>query len=112
MLLKEQLDESLSDVVKAAKTVFGDKLNDVILFGSYARGDFDEESDVDIMLTVDCSTNELPGLKKNLYRDISEISLRNDIEISVCVTSAPIYQKHKSTYPFYENIEAEGIKIA
>lgn len=112
MLSKNQLNELLAKIAATAKMVFGEQLNDIILFGSYARGDFDEESDVDILLTVACENEELPALKKALYRQLSALSLDNDIEISVCVTRASIYEKHKSTYPFYENIETEGIKIA
>jgi len=35
-------------VLHAAKETLGDKLDKVILFGSYARGDFDRDSDIDI----------------------------------------------------------------
>ena len=44
------------------KKVFGEKFQSVILYGSYARGDYDEESDIDIMITVDMSREELKKL--------------------------------------------------
>jgi len=37
--------------------VFGDRLREVRLFGSYARGDADEDSDVDVLVVVDDLTN-------------------------------------------------------
>jgi uncharacterized protein len=36
----------------------GEKLEKVILFGSYARGDYDEESDIDIMVIADIALGE------------------------------------------------------
>lgn len=38
---------------------FGSKLDAVILYGSYARGDFDAESDIDIMVRVKLSQQDL-----------------------------------------------------
>jgi predicted nucleotidyltransferase len=38
----------LNELIERVRPVFGDKLKKVILFGSYARGDYDAESDVDI----------------------------------------------------------------
>ena len=39
--------------MQAARESLGDKLDKVILYGSYARGDYDDESDIDIMVLAD-----------------------------------------------------------
>lgn len=39
---------------------FGERLKDVVLFGSYARGDAHEGSDVDVLVVIDgLSTDEI-----------------------------------------------------
>ena len=48
MCTQMQLNSLLSEFLKSSKELFGEKLKDIILFGSYARGDYDDESDVDI----------------------------------------------------------------
>jgi len=40
------LNEITNKVVRAARECLGDKLDRVILYGSYARGDYDDESDI------------------------------------------------------------------
>lgn len=34
----------------ALQTLYGERLHGVVLYGSYARGDYDEESDIDLMV--------------------------------------------------------------
>lgn len=43
----------LDELIQKILPIFGSKLKRVILFGSYARGDYDEESDIDVMFLID-----------------------------------------------------------
>ena len=45
MFTQSQLNEILQKISLKSKEIFGSSLDSVILFGSYARGDYDEESD-------------------------------------------------------------------
>ena len=45
MCTKNQLDMMLKQIADYSKELFGDKFKNIILYGSYARGDYDEESD-------------------------------------------------------------------
>ena len=42
----------LSEAFERSKAVFGNSLVNAYLYGSFARGDYDDESDVDILLTL------------------------------------------------------------
>ena len=53
----EEIKILLKDIYCSASRVFRDKLIASILFGSYARGDYDSESDMDIALIVSCKRN-------------------------------------------------------
>ena len=44
--------------VEAVKKIYGSHVRQIILYGSYARGDYREDSDVDIMILVDMSDLE------------------------------------------------------
>ena len=49
----------LEEYVEAIKKIYGSHVRQIILYGSYARGDFRPDSDVDIMILVDMSDLEL-----------------------------------------------------
>ncbi len=49
MCTRSELQALLREVSHASSKLYGDKLNKIILYGSYARGDQTEESDIDIM---------------------------------------------------------------
>lgn len=46
--------------------LFGEKIECIILYGSYARGDFDLESDVDIMVLLNCNQEEIKEKRKEI----------------------------------------------
>ena len=53
----------MKDLSEKAKEVYGDKLMEVILYGSCARGEFDNESDVDVMILLDVENVVAEGLE-------------------------------------------------
>ena len=48
----------LYDVYICCSNIYGNRLSDVYLYGSYALGDYDNESDVDILVTANIDTPE------------------------------------------------------
>ena len=88
---KEKVDAMLTEFYKQAEEVFNDKLSEVILFGSYARGDYDNESDVDIMILMNISREEeylyfpqLVKIMENIY-DIFGYSIVLSPIVTSCV---------------------------
>ena len=55
--------------------LFGGKIQRIILYGSYARGDFNLESDVDIMVLLNCEQKEIMQLIKEISRIASLVFL-------------------------------------
>lgn len=62
--MPQAMNDQIEEYVKAIKNIYGVHLKQIILYGSYARGDFGKDSDVDLMLFVD-----LPEEKLNLFSD-------------------------------------------
>lgn len=102
--------EILDEAMERVKDVFGEALINGYLYGSYSRGDQDEESDVDILLTVDLSEEEIHKQSKAIAKLDSDLSLEHDI--TVCVTVKPYEQfiRFAEVSSLYKNVIDEGIK--
>jgi uncharacterized protein len=67
--LKETVGREITTVVSALQQGLGEKLVAVVLFGSRARGDANEESDWDMLVIA----RDLPERQIERYRKIKEI---------------------------------------
>lgn len=112
MCTNNQLEAILTRVAAEAKDLFKDKLSSGILYGSYARGDYDDDSDIDILLIADVPQDECWQYNTRLIDSIAELELDNDILISTHVVERGIFERFKTASPFYRNVSREGVKIA
>ena len=93
-----------------AKELFGEKLDSVVLYGSYARGDATDESDVDIMMTVDLDANGLRRSQRDLSKINSKLSLTHDITVSINAEPLTQFREYEDVLPYYRNVRKEGIR--
>lgn len=105
------IDMVKQDVVKRGIEVLGDKIFKIILFGSYARGDFKEDSDVDIMVLLDCPRGDLPKYRKLLSVVSSDASLDHDVTVSLMVNDRNTFYDKMDILPFYQNVQKDGVVI-
>lgn len=108
---KNEIDLIMNELVEKVTPIFGDKLKKVILYGSYARGDYDAESDLDVMFLVDKQEEELRKDVKKVIRLETDIGLQYDVFISPLLQSYAKFLKYLPVIPFYQNVEKEGIVI-
>ena len=86
--------------------IYGDQLKEVYLFGSYARGDYESSSDVDVMIVL----NNYESYGKEIDRTgelTSSLSLKYGISISRVVMKEK--QWRTSDTPLLRNIRTDGI---
>ena len=108
---KEQISYISQAVAEKAREVYGEKLRDVILYGSYARGDFEEWSDVDIMIIADADDFVCNKLKNIVRDDLWDLNNRMNLLLSITTAPRERFDRMKNHYPFYTNISKEGVKL-
>ena len=109
--MSRRLDEILRKYVDEVHGLYGSRLKTVILYGSYARGDFRPDSDIDIMILVDLEDEEI-GKKGRLLSDVTfEYYFDNDIMIMPIVKNLDHFNNWLRAYPFYNNVKKEGIEL-
>jgi hypothetical protein len=100
---------ALSDFVARLQEKYADEVVLVVLFGSKARGDFDEESDLDVLVVI-----ESDGWR--FHRDISFVGSRVSLDYDVNVSPKALTQTHYRNLqelrtPFFESVQAEGVEL-
>ncbi len=107
MNVYELIDEYVEDV----KDLFGEHLRAVILFGSYARGDFREDSDVDIMILIDFDDNETERYREKLSELNYDYLDKYGIFIQCIVKNEAFFNNWIQNYPFYNIVNKEGKRL-
>ena len=101
--------EILELFVKALKERYSDKIDRIILFGSVARGEDKEYSDIDVLLITNDDSFKMQRLVSDIVVDIL---LRTGVYVSVKVLSSEEYNfLKKINSSFYRNIVREGIAV-
>ena len=73
---QEKLKQLLTELRAGLKNIYGDRLKGLFLFGSYARGEQDAESDLDVLVVLD-SFESTYSAEVNRTGDLgSELSLK------------------------------------
>ncbi len=108
MCTKSELQVVLKKVKTAAQQLYGNRLSRIILYGSYARGDNTEESDIDIMIVLDCDAEEIKKLRGLTAEMASDISLEQEVFLSVLLRDKKNFEDNLAVLPFYQNIVREG----
>ncbi|MEI6287395.1 MAG: nucleotidyltransferase domain-containing protein [Bacillota bacterium] len=107
--MSENILQSLIDkMTLELKTIYGDKLREIIVFGSQARGDADEWSDIDIMVLVDIPKDEIADYDRIATDSASRIGVSNGVLISLLTQNTGFFNHWKQYLPLYANIKNEG----
>ncbi len=101
----------LTGYLNEIQKIYGFHLKSVILYGSYARGDFTSDSDVDIMILVDLSDEEMDQYSDELAEVGFDYNIAYGIWMMPVVKNQNHFNNWAKAYPFYENVQKEGVKL-
>jgi predicted nucleotidyltransferase len=104
----ENLDQIIVSVKRWFAEQYQDGLASLILYGSQARGDAKEDSDVDLLIVLKRAFDYREELEKTSHF-VADLSLEYDTVISRAFVSVDRYQRENS--PFFLNVRREGIVL-
>lgn len=104
------MDEKIKQVVNKVKEhlieLYGEKIKQVIVYGSYIRGEATKDSDVDLLVVVDNSLAP-SEVRKNLSDLLFDILLEEGELVSVIAVTEHFFENYNS--PFMLNVRKEGV---
>ena len=109
--MPQMMQNFLEQYVLEVKKIYGFHLKQIILYGSYARGDFKMNSDIDIMILLDISDLEIKNYRHQLSRMTYDFNMENDLDIKPIAKNEEHFMKWIDNYPFYANIQKEGVSL-
>lgn len=105
----ESVARLTEEFVSQIGELYGDRLNKVILYGSYARGEQREDSDVDYMVVL--NDEEIKTFKE--ISNLSPVTYELSLQYSISVSAIPVTQSKFSQNwsPLYQNVHEDGIML-
>jgi len=103
-----EIEHLLPQIRRLLEKIYGDRLVDIILFGSFARNSAGKDSDIDIAVVLRGGVNKAKEIDK-----IGEVLYDLMLETNELISVYPLGQDEirNSTWPLYYHIREEGIKI-
>ena len=108
MLPKDCLHRILEEYRSSLLAILGDDLDSIVLYGSQAREDSAEDSDIDILCIMK-KPFHYGNLIGRTSRATAKISLKNDVVISRAFITRDAYNSRRS--PFLMNVHKEQLAI-
>jgi predicted nucleotidyltransferase len=113
-MTKEIINQAVSAFTKEIEKTYGSSLARVFLFGSCARGDYDAESDIDVMVLLKLSEDDVQR-ERGTIADIADqidSDFDYDILLAPVAQSKDVFMKYQNVLPFYKNVQKEGVVYA
>lgn len=109
--MPQNMQNLMMQYIAEVKKIYGAHLKSVILYGSYARGDFQPDSDVDVMILLDLSDLDLKQYSQKLSYMTYDFNMDNDLDIKPIAKNEQHFKKWVVNYPFYANVHKEGVVL-
>ena len=102
----------IQDFAKSVRKMLGNSLDSVIVYGSYARGDYSELSDIDVMLLVSLGEEEIKKISDQISDLAFDFMMKYGVDISPVITNVDHFNYWVDNLPFYRNVRDEGVRLS
>lgn len=104
----QKLNSIIKQIKQQFQQIYQEELVSLILFGSQARGEAQQDSDIDILVVLKREVNPVTEIKRNSDL-LTELSLEYDVLINCVYTSQKELKADEK--PLIKNINQEGILL-
>lgn len=109
--MPNSLNVVLDRFTNGVQRILGEKLKQIILYGSYARGDYNENSDIDVMILTDLTDEEISSARKKISDLAFDLEMEYDVMLSPIIKNIDRFNYWLEVKPFYQNVKNEGVVL-
>ena len=112
--IPEKVNKIINEFITEVNKIFWERVKKIILYGSYARGDFNKNSDIDIMILTDFTDDEIVQCRSEIVQLAYNIEWNNkfNIHLSPLVKNIDRFNYWLEALPFYMNVQNEGVILS
>ena len=103
-----KLLEILEKLRRSLKQMYGDQLVRLILFGSQAREEAEQDSDIDVLVVLDGEFDSWTEIKRTGDR-VADLCLEYGVVICNVFVSAQQFEEQRTV--FLRNVQSEGVLV-
>ena len=107
----KNFDIGIKEYASEIKHILGKDCEKVVLYGSYVRGEYGEDSDIDLVIFTSRGPNDFSSLFDEISEATFEYSVKYDMILSPVFENTREFYRMLKALPYYQNIEKEGIPI-
>lgn len=109
--MPNNIQKILNDFLEETKEILGNRIKRILLYGSYARGDYNKNSDIDIMILTDLTDKEISEYSNIIWEKCADIEIDKGVVISPLIRNIDKFNSWIDVKPFYINIVNEGVVL-
>ena len=109
--MPQTIQNLIEKYVSEIQKIYGNHLRQVVVYGSYTRGDYTSESDVDIMILLDLSDMEIKNYRYQLLDMTFDFNMDYGLDVKPIAKSEEHFMKWMENYPFYSNVRRDGVLL-
>ena len=106
--IPQQIKQIVKETTSELRKIYHTHLKDVILFGSYARGDFTDDSDIDLCILLD-EMQSVVSEREKYASVMTTLCLKYDVVISIIPCQVQTFSTTRT--PWLLNVKREGIRL-
>lgn len=103
--------KAIQESAKRLEKLLEKNLIKIVLYGSYARGDYNNFSDIDIFILVSNQKEELGQILNLITEELFDLDIKYNVTINPVIENLQIYNANKEYSILFENIEKEGVVL-
>ncbi|MBQ9659302.1 MAG: nucleotidyltransferase domain-containing protein [Clostridia bacterium] len=109
--LPKTQEKAIQESTMILKKLLKKNLIKVVLYGSYARGDYNKFSDIDIFILVNNKKDEINKILNLICESLFELDLKYNVTINPLVENLQVFNEYKDCSLLFENIEKDGVVL-
>lgn len=106
------ITDIMQQFASSLRNLLGNTLDSVIVYGSYARGDYSELSDIDVMILVTLTEEKIKKISDEISDMAFEYLMKFGVDISPVITNIDHFNYWADNLPYYRNVRDEGVKLS